>query len=103
MATIKGQLAEEVAFMGEKTEDLVCFYRKHGSKTLVVCTFEDLPTREFDEGFGGVEGEPTIAFSPNYVYVRRVYDGAEDFCAVPRNPEMIKTVGNIPEVGGGSY
>ena len=66
-------------------------------RPMIRCTFDELPEREFDEGYGSVEGEPTIAFSPNYIYVRHIYDGAENFAAVPRNPE---DVAFIPEIGG---
>ena len=109
--TIKKQLAECLRETGDKPDDLTCFYQNHhgqfysfasdGQNDLPVirATFDELPEREFDAGFGGTEGEPTIAFSERYVYIRVYYDGAEGFDAVPRNPENVGA--SIPWFGGG--
>ena len=105
MATIKEQLIEALK-PGEDTETLICFYQTYcehpwdcdDPHPITMCTFDELPGREFDEGYGGVSGERTIVFSPNFIYVREVYDGAENFAAVPRNPEDVTF---IPEIGGG--
>jgi len=45
---------------------------------------EDLDT-EFDNGFGGVEGLPSTAWSERYVYFPICYDGAEWVGRAPRN------------------
>ncbi len=51
-----------------------------------------LPHRLFDQGYGGTNGEPLIAFTKKYVYICVQYDGAEWMEAIPRHPEV---VGNI--------
>jgi hypothetical protein len=107
--TIKAQLQATAEEMGDDPETLECFYLplRQGQRTweaevrqrpMVRCGFADLPEREFYAGYGAVQGEPTIAFSDRYVYIRSVYDGAEAFEAVPRHPEHVTF---IPEVGGG--
>lgn len=40
--------------------------------------------KEFDDGFGRSEGPPFIAWSNNFVYFTRDYDGID---YVPRNPK----------------
>ena len=102
MATIKVQLTEAL-MSGEDTTKLICFYQEYtedypNNNPIIQCTFDELPAREFDEGYGGVEGEPTIVFSANFIYVRRVYDGSERFAVIPRNPQSARF---IPLVGGG--
>lgn len=42
---------------------------------------------EFDCGFGAAEGEPFVAWSQNWVYFSRDYDGADYIDCVPRNPK----------------
>jgi len=59
---------------GEKLEDLV-FHREDFNLD-----------REFDFGYGGVEGEPFTAWGPRYVYFPVCYDGAESVGFAPRNP-----------------
>ena len=41
---------------------------------------------EFDDGYGGSEGEPFWAWSKEYVFFCAVYDGSEWISKVPRNP-----------------
>ena len=108
MTTIKKQLAECLSKTGDRAEDLICFYQNHhgecysfGDKDeppVIRATFDELPEREFSDGFGGTEGEPAIAFSERYVYIRVCYDGSEWFAAVPRNSEDVGA--SIPWFGG---
>jgi len=104
MATTKGQLAEEALRMGDDVEKLRCFYQDQEGdiytrtkEPIIACSFADLPEREFDDGHGGTEGEPCIAFSEKYVYIKIQYDGSEHFDAIPRHP---KSVTWIPWPGG---
>ncbi len=42
--------------------------------------------REFDDGYGGTEGEPFYAWSRDWVVFPVCYDGSEWLGRVPRNP-----------------
>ena len=42
--------------------------------------------KEFDCGYGGVEGKPFTAWSDDTVYFPLCYDGAEWIGSAPRNP-----------------
>lgn len=55
------------------------------SKMVTTLTKDGL-NREFDDGFGGSEGEPFTAWGEKYVYFPVVYDGAEWVGFAPRNP-----------------
>lgn len=46
--------------------------------------------KEFDDGYGGSEGEPFAAWGEKFVYFPVVYDGAEWVGSAPRNPCDIK-------------
>ena len=52
---------------------------------------------EFDDGFGGEEGYRLFAWTKSWVIIKSVYDGAEDYHKIPRNP----TKEVIPEGYGG--
>lgn len=63
----------------------------HTKDTIEDLVFESkkpstLLDREFDDGFGGAEGTPFIAWSENFVYFSRDYDGADYIEYAPRNP-----------------
>ena len=47
---------------------------------------EEQLDREFDDGYGGTEGDPFLLWTKNNVYFPACYDGAEWAAAVPRNP-----------------
>lgn len=51
--------------------------------------------KEFDNGYGGTEGEPFTAWSDSRVYFPVVYDGSEWVESAPRNPcdEVMEHVG----------
>lgn len=51
--------------------------------------------KEFDSGFGGVDGQPFFAWSRDFVYFCHAYDGSECIIRVPRDPskEIPKHVG----------
>ena len=111
MDTTKNQVRKAVKKVEDDLNELVCFYQNYEGRPywffkkrdnfppIVKCNFDGLPERKFHSGFGGTEGEPVIAFSDNYVYVKVYYDGAEHVQAVPRHPESIGN--NIPWYGGG--
>lgn len=109
MATLKEQVAEAATAVKDDTGAMVCFYRpKVGADYAsdewgprVRCGFAELPEREFDEGYGGREGEPFIGFTERFVYVCGTYDGAEWIDAVPRSPEVVEATGHLPVIGGG--
>ena len=42
--------------------------------------------KEFDDGFGGSEGEPFTVWTKNRVYFPMVYDGSEWVGSAPRDP-----------------
>lgn len=57
------------------------------SKMVTTLTKDGL-NREFDDGFGGSEGEPFTAWGEKYVYFPVVYDGSEwwDYKEKPKEP-----------------
>ncbi len=59
-------------------------------------TSEQLDT-EFDDGYGGTNGEPFTAWSKQFVYFPACYDGAEWIAYVSRNPNGKAT----SHIGGG--
>jgi len=107
MTTIRELVLDALKATGEKSEDLVCFYQdrrgepypwtKDSAPTLRT-TFDGLPEREYDAGYGGLGGPPFIAFSKKYVYISIQYDGSEDVVAIPRHPKHVGKV--IPWPGG---
>ncbi len=108
MTTIKEQVLDALEETGEKPEELRCFIQPCHDDDYHYdseCTppkevsFADLPERDYDSGYGGVEGPAFIAFGPGYVYIRGEYDGSEWITAIPRHPEYLgdKT---LPSVGG---
>ena len=109
MATLKQQVAKAARAVGDDPASLICFYRPHTGAARwddefgprVRCTFAELPEREYDEGYGGREGEPFIGFSTRFVYVCGTYDGSEWIQAVPRAPEIVEETDMLPEIGGG--
>ena len=66
--------------------------------SLISCTLTEKELiRNFNNGYGGSEGEPFTAWSEKYVYFPVVYDGAEWVGRAPRNPSDEAT----KHVGGG--
>ena len=60
---------------------------------IIACTLtDDELNTEFDDGYGGIEGEPFTAWGEKYVYFPATYDGSEWVGRVPRNPCNDKTV-----------
>ena len=115
MTNIKDQLLAVIKETKDDPNDIVCFYQpvidyltgnevvypgwnQRSCSEPIQCTIDELPTREFDAGYGSPNGEPTICFSPKYVYIRCQYDGSEWFEAVPRHPEYVTKP--IPWLGG---
>ena len=96
MDTTKSQLLDALKLTGDKPEDLVCFYQAPVGKDPpwypdefsdpIRCAFADLPEHEITASWGG---EPCIAFSERYVYVRVECEGEERFAAVPRHPKWV--------------
>jgi hypothetical protein len=111
ITTTKSLLLEALKQTKEAPESLVCLYRAvpeggdaydvEMDAPIIRCSVAELPEREFDDGFGGVEGEPFIAFGPEYVYVKGCYDGSEWISAVPRHPDVAKAARSLPCIGGG--
>jgi hypothetical protein len=107
MATLGELVADAAEEVGDDVKRMVCFYQPITGERYtedhlgapVRCEFRDLPDREFDDGYGAVDGNPFIGFTDRYVYVHRCYDGAEAIVAVPRHPEYVGD--EIPLVGGG--
>jgi len=107
MATRKGQLITALNDCGETPADLeAVFYKDQAGEwdyekddqPVQRVEFNDLPEREFSDGYGGTNGAPCIAFTKNRVYICIQYDGSEHMTGIPRRP---KSVGNdIPWPGG---
>lgn len=81
MANTKGQLMRALV-EGDDPDGLVCFYQNsegeprswgRGGPPVLRCSFSELPERVFDASWGGTEGEPCIAFSDRYVYIKIQY------------------------------
>lgn len=84
--TWRDELRSEMAEQGESFDDVEA------------CTLspEQLDA-EFDDGFGGTQGEPFTVWTRNRVYFPVCYDGAEWVGSVARNPDGKPT----QHVGGG--
>jgi hypothetical protein len=80
MANWRNLIQEEMSNHNETFENVV-------SSTL---TEKEL-LKEFDDGFGGSEGEPFTLWTTNRVYFPVVYDGAEWVASVSRNPDGKQT------------
>lgn len=103
------QLRAAAAAVGDDPKDIDCYYHPYDeeqpwsydeeNRPVVRCRGDELPTRKYDAGFGGVEGEPVVGFSERFVYVRVGYDGAEHIAIVPRLPDALGK--NIPHYYGG--
>lgn len=108
MTTIKRQVEDAARHAGDDPSAMICFIRRQigGERwseqwgPVERCTFAELPSREFDAGYGGHEGEPFIGFTDRYVYVCGQYDGSEWIDPVPRSPEGVKGPDDIPIIGG---
>ena len=72
----KETLEKRMAYNGESWGDVE-------ANTLT----EQAMVREFDCGFGGVEGTPFTLWTKNHVYFPICYDGAEWVGSVSRNPD----------------
>jgi hypothetical protein len=67
---------------GEGPEDVVlCLVEDPRVKR----AFDELPEREFYDGYGSAEGELVLVFTRNWVYFKATYDGLK----------------GLPSVGGG--
>lgn len=51
---------------------------------------------EFDEDFGGENGYRLFAWTKSKVIIKTVYDGSEEYVAIPRNPSDV-----VPDAYGG--
>jgi hypothetical protein len=61
--------------------------RKDSWASDTICTLDDEGLdKEFDDGFGGVQGKEFTLWTQNYVYFPVCYAGAEWCDSVPRNP-----------------
>jgi len=108
ITTKRGQLKHAIGETGEDESTVVvlfqnsigqwCSWNSETPPPIIKTTVEGLPDREFDDGYGAVEGEPMIAFGPNYVYISVQYDGSEHVEAIPRNPDIVTNP--IPWPGG---
>lgn len=110
MVTLKEQLLKAIEETNDDPNTLVCFYQpvpedvnypgwhQNECDEPLQCTIDELPTDEFDAGYGGPNGSPSIAFSDKFIYIRVQYDGSEWFEAIPRHPEHVTKP--IPWPGG---
>ena len=74
MATWFDLLKEAMEEDGEDFASMICTMDEAGLK------------KEFDDGFGNVEGAPFTAWGANWVYFPICYDGSEWVGHAPRNP-----------------
>lgn len=92
--------------VGDNPQDLICMTRAphtshYGEYTEpITVPFDLLPTTQFDAGYGGEEGEQFICWSPRFIYIKGIYDGAEWCQVLPRNPENADA-SHFNPVGGG--
>ncbi len=110
MTTRKAQLLSAMESVGDSPNNVEkIFYINNGGKEwysfydepkpeVEEVIFDNLPEREFHEGYGGTNGEPCIAFTKDYVYICIQYDGSEWMEAIPRNPDSVGD--SIPWPGG---
>lgn len=100
--TTTRQQVEEALEEGDTLESIICFYHPFIEKDryespqfdngrVIACPGNELPTRTYSAGYGGVEGEPCICFGAHRIYVKTEYDGAESFRAIPRTPDDART------------
>ena len=80
MTTWREELKEKFRVTGDSFEHLV-----------ITITDAELD-REFDDDFGSAEGTPFTAWSDNYVYFSREYDGADYIDYVERHPKSLYMV-----------
>lgn len=103
MATTKSQM-KEALIGGDTLKSLSCVYQlphEYDDDTkppLIYCKGNELPRRKYNAGLGLVEGELTICYGKNHVYVKVIYDGMEYFEAVPLSIENVQI---IPLLGSG--
>jgi len=100
----KKELLDALTRNNESPEDLEAVFYKpivhlwedsYKSKNKVVkCTFDELPEREFNPGYGSVvrflKGEPIYAYTKDWIYFKVCYDDSEWISWIPRNPENVK-------------
>lgn len=110
MTTIKEQVLTAMKHTGESPDSLICFYQPVTEEDLysgwnrdrlpepIKCSFNELPEREYNSGFGGPEGEPFIGFTDKYIYINCQYDGSEWITHIPRHPRFVTKP--IPWPGG---
>ena len=65
--------------------------------TLNTTLSDEEMAREFEGGYGRVEGVPFTAWTENFVYFPLSYDGCEWVGSAPRNPNGVK----LKHQGGG--
>jgi hypothetical protein len=99
VTNLKEVVTQAIIKAGEDPRDVVCRYQPmpeggtysyDAESRLVACMAVDLPTREFDSGYGGDEQEPFIGFGLRYIYITVSYDGATGIKAVPRDTEFVR-------------
>lgn len=95
MATTKQKLRDEVEMQKDDPQELICYYQS--AKGIVRCPFDDLPELGSEDD-DALRGDPCIAFSARYVYVKSQYDGEEWFEAIPRHPAFVEN--SLPFPGG---
>ena len=72
--------------------------RVAGNDRIIACTLTKKELlKEFDDGYGGIEGKPFTAWSERYVYFPVYCDNVEWVARAPRNPCNKATY----HVGGG--
>lgn len=77
--------------------EFVCEETSENFSNLKTTLSEEELNIEFDNGYGGTNGEPFTAWGEEYVYFPICYDGAEWVGYAPRNPCSMK----MEHQGGG--
>ncbi len=61
--------------------------QKDAGPVIAYAPSEDDFDVQFDDGYGGADGMPVLAWTETRVYFPVVYDGAEWLGSAPRNPQ----------------
>lgn len=95
MTTWRKELQRALEDNNETFEGIRSFHWAKPNKIKKLSESAEELDREFNKGFGRLEGFPFIAWTDRNVYFCVGYDGSEGVDSVPRNPSAPKYPGHI--------